>query len=1500
MAKIIGTVKSISGKASITRGGNQVHALKAGEVLHENDIIQTLQAGAKVVLMLEGGRELTLNGNDQILLDESVFAVLEEGEVIDGKALHQLIADKLGNPEETAAGDTTTSDANAGAEYASRNDARGSTDSGGTFSDRDSSALGVNFNAVENENFAPEAFDDTNSIVEGIEGDDVKVVSGNVLDNDTDDQLPNPPADLDVTAVASIDSENPTSFVEGIFTVQGLYGILTLNAETGAYTYTVNDANKEVNALNIGDSLSEQFSYVVSDSGLSDNAILTITINGANDQPVVSDVSEITAEADGIQTFNGELVVIDPDNVPGGHTFQQTGDATVVASNEVVQVTDFSVEVDRDGAYRVNGNFDALAAGETATVTFTYTATDDSDADNATSDEKTVTLTVTGTNDQPVVSDVTVNGQGSEHGVVGYYDMEAGQGVSAQVSSIETAQLIGMQLFMLNTTELSQIDSLYIQNPSNWDYGSEYIDQLSIINNAVHNGMTLIIHDRFVSDGSYILPGGEGIIFHRDFTNDTDIEIIENGLETGLGGTINDVSLDFGNSSSHGYVDLTSLPLDAKVLMTNGNDNQIVTFSYKYGLGTVIYSTIPLDYYLNQIGDAGISDNMEIYAANLLEDMTAKNATFYETNGIETIYTGQLELTSDLDTSDTHTFQQFGTAAAVTDSGAVITGLAVTVAPNGDYTVNGNFDALAEGETATVTFQYVANDGKGFDGTDGINESSISEPKTVTLIVTGTNDAVQITSSQDQGNVSEDSFLGLNSVTTGLIKYSDIDLTDTHTVNFERSTQAGDYARTMGTFTVTSTEADTTGRVRWTYTIDNDAAQELAKGQSVFETYQITIDDGHGGAVTENVIIKITGTNDRPTAQDVTSTVVEGNLVADASDNPNAVYAGAFDIHDVDLTDTLTVNLQETVISAGHFERHGWSFTWVPAVTAAMVITGNATDIIQVDDTQIVVNGENFELINPAFNQLGINDSVTIQFNYNVSDGSATFNDTSTTKTVSITITGTNDAPVVHQIIAPETNEDAAIIDILLLEKISDVDTHDTLTVKNATVTSSDGHTVVFTLDESSGLLTINPDQFTYLAATESVDLTVNYQVFDGTVYVNNTATVKINGINDAPVAIDDIKEADFDIYTVNLGGTNGWSGAVITATGGDPVYSGNKVGVKGNNPDSNNIDNSGNKESVQFTFNNVMLNQATVVLSGFNTSFLDFDTAVWSVYNGTEFIASGTSSNTSTLVIDTGTQFFNTLIIGTPTNASTSDFMITSVTGNGLVINSDLTVTENQSITIDESYLLSNDSDEDSTLLNITNIDTSGTIGVVTMDADGNVTYDPAGRFDHLNVGEIATDTFTYTLSDGDLTDTATVTVNIIGTTSLSDSNTNLSVGSLFFGYDGGEGYDSVTLPNITNFMDVNFEDLSSVLHNIENLNLEGGHKTLTNITPDAVQEMTDDNNVLKISGEADDTLELSGFTKNETASNHLNGYNVYSGTSTGGAEITLHIDQDITHIIP
>ncbi|MDD7908465.1 MULTISPECIES: VCBS domain-containing protein [Pseudovibrio] len=61
--------------------------------------------------------------------------------------------------------------------------------------------------------------------------------------------------------------------------------------------------------------------------------------------------------------------------------------------------------------------------------------------------------------------------------------------------------------------------------------------------------------------------------------------------------------------------------------------------------------------------------------------------------------------------------------------------------------------------------------------------------------------------------------------------------------------------------------------------------------------------------------------------------------------------------------------------------------------------------------------------------------------------------------------------------------------------------------------------------------------------------------------------------------------------------------------------------------------------------------------------------------------------------------------------------------------------------------------------------VDTTGTLGTVTIKEDGTFSYDPNGKFDALNHGELATDTFTYTVTDNHgSSSTETVTVTIQG----------------------------------------------------------------------------------------------------------------------------------------
>ncbi len=79
--------------------------------------------------------------------------------------------------------------------------------------------------------------------------------------------------------------------------------------------------------------------------------------------------------------------------------------------------------------------------------------------------------------------------------------------------------------------------------------------------------------------------------------------------------------------------------------------------------------------------------------------------------------------------------------------------------------------------------------------------------------------------------------------------------------------------------------------------------------------------------------------------------------------------------------------------------------------------------------------------------------------------------------------------------------------------------------------------------------------------------------------------------------------------------------------------------------------------------------------------------------------------------------------------------------------------------VTID---VADNDTDADGDTLTVDSLDTAATLGAAAIN-DGMVDYDPAGAFDDLEPGTVATDTFDYTVADAlGATDTATVTVTI------------------------------------------------------------------------------------------------------------------------------------------
>ncbi|HZP10957.1 MAG TPA: GEVED domain-containing protein [Nevskiaceae bacterium] len=201
---------------------------------------------------------------------------------------------------------------------------------------------------------------------------------------------------------------------------------------------------------------------------------------------------------------------------------------------------------------------------------------------------------------------------------VGYYEMCAGAGAAYQVAPITAVGQTPVLLDDLTGADLAGIDVLFVTNCDNGGYGGEYQSRLSDIATFVSNGGVLLIHDRYVDGASSILPGGDSFTIIRSFVDDANINVLDDStiLTHGWAGDVTNTNLDGGNSSSHGFAIAGTLPGDADLFLSQADPTHIVTFSYGFGAGKVLYSSIPLDFYL--AGNNPPKAIASIYAPNVI------------------------------------------------------------------------------------------------------------------------------------------------------------------------------------------------------------------------------------------------------------------------------------------------------------------------------------------------------------------------------------------------------------------------------------------------------------------------------------------------------------------------------------------------------------------------------------------------------------------------------------------------------------------------------------------------------------------------------------------------------------------------------------------------------------------------------------------------------------------------------------------------------------------
>ena len=227
----------------------------------------------------------------------------------------------------------------------------------------------------------------------------------------------------------------------------------------------------------------------------------------------------------------------------------------------------------------------------------------------------------------------------------------------------------------------------------------------------------------------------------------------------------------------------------------------------------------------------------------------------------------------------------------------------------------------------------------------------------------------------------------------GVLAFSDADLGDWHDISVQP--QAADYLGSFDAQLAQDSAGSGTGSIAWNFLVGDSDIDYLSEGQTLTQNYDVTIDDGHaGGSVTQTVAVNIIGTNDAPTITyaDDSGAVVEDQPVSDDMGDlvvPAAETAsGEIDFADVDLADVHSVTVQAA--DAGY----------VGSLDAAVSEDSTGYGDGWLDWT--------FAVDNSAIDYLAEGEELEQTYDVTVSDGYA-----AATQSVTVTVTGANDAPVV-------------------------------------------------------------------------------------------------------------------------------------------------------------------------------------------------------------------------------------------------------------------------------------------------------------------------------------------------------------------------------------------------------------------------------------------------------------------------------------------------------
>ena len=1211
-----------------------------------------------------------------------------------------------------------------------------------------------------------------------------------------------------------------TSYLDGT-SVTGTYGTLTIGAD-GSYTYTADQSAAD--ALDASDEVTDSFTYTADGA----TATLIITVTGINDDPVaVNDTDAVNENATITESSGSELLVADDTDADDSSSLTVTQIAVTGGSNSSVSAgtnqsngtsitgTYGTLVLGANGAYTYTANTtaaEALDAGDTATDSFTYTVSDGTATDTA-----TLIITVTGVNDAPsAVNDtghikeggtltvansgsaVSGTSTGSNTGDITDNDTDADASSTATITAIQhsgagsatsvsdVTYTSGSATSVSGTYGTLTIGSdgsyKYVANSniSSFDAGDSNVTDVftyTVSDGTATDTATLTITvipsqdisavndtDSVNEDGTTTQRNGSGLLTADDTEPDSDTLTVTHIKPTsGSNSTVSSGTTFLNGTSITGTYGTLVVGADGSYTYTadqsaadalDASETATDSFTYTVTDGQGETDTATLVITVTGINDDPVAVNDT--------DAVNEDATITESSGSELLIADD----TDADGSSSLTVTQIAVTGGSNNSVAgsssynsnftTIVGTYGTlkVGADGTYTYTADqaaADALDATDTATDSFTYTVSDG------------TATDTATLIITVTGVNDAPVAVADTDAVLVTATVTDTTNGAGTVISDDTDLDESSSLTVTKIQHSGAGS-ASNVSSGTTRANGTSSTGTYG-TLTIGANGTYSYVAGSSAgTDVFTYTVSDGTASTTT-TLTITVSSNNNAPSAVNDTDSVNEDATVSQTSGSGLLVA----DDTDAD-SDTLTVS--HIAVTGGSNSTVADSSTSASNGTS---VTGTYGTLTVGEDGSYTYTADQ-----SAADALDAGDTATDSFTYTISDGKGGTD----TATLIITVTGTNDTPAATNDTG-SVNEDATLTvssagSGVVQDNDTDADADDSASslvitqikpsggsnssVAGSSTYNSNGTSITGTY----GTLVIGADgTYTYTAdqsaaddldASDTVTDVFTYTVTD-TTGATTTAdiTITVTGVNDAPTASDNtvttledtnhvFSTSEFNFSDVDdSGALNKIKITQLENDGALQYYNGSAW-----------VDVTLNQEITATDIGNNKLRFVPDANEN-GTSYTSFG---FQVSDGTDY-----SSSSSTMTVNVTPVNDNPVGVN-DTDAVVEDATVSQTSGSGLLIADD-TDADGDTLTVSQIAVTGgSNSSVTSSTTSSDGTSVTGTYGTLVVGADGSYTYvADQDAADALDASETATDSFTYTVSDGNGgTDTATLIITVTG----------------------------------------------------------------------------------------------------------------------------------------